>query len=143
MSKIKNLIADQSSVWVEYPDIDGFEVNLQYLTREDLMKIRNASLTYKFNKRTRQREEEIDNDRFLENYAERAIINWKGLKVKHMPALMPVDISGIDGEDVIEYSNDDAIELLKNSTVFDQFITDTMNDFEQFSKKKAETNAKN
>ena len=143
MSKIKNLIADQSSVWVEYPDIEGFEVNLQYLTREDLMKIRNASLTYKFNKRTRQREEEIDNDRFLENYAERAIISWKGLKVKHMPALMPVDISGIDGEDVIEYSNDDAIELLKNSTVFDQFITDTMNDFVQFSKKKAETDAKN
>ena len=143
MSKIKNLIAEQSSVWVEYPDIDGFEVNLQYLTREDLMKIRNASLTYKFNKRTRQREEEIDNDRFLENYAERAIVSWRGLKVKHMPALMPVDISGIDGEDDIEYSNEDAIELLKNSTVFDQFITDTMNDFEQFSKKKAETDAKN
>ena len=143
MSKIKNLIAEQSSVWVEYPDIDGFEVNLKYLTREDLMKVRNAALTYKFNKRTRQREEEIDNDRFLENYAEKAIMGWKGLKVKHMPALMPVDISVIDGEDVIEYSNEDAIELLKNSTVFDQFVTDTMNDFEQFSKKKAETDAKN
>ena len=74
MSKIKNLIAEQSSVWVEYPDIDGFEVNLKYLTREDLMKVRNAALTYKFNKRTRQREEEIDNDRFLENYAEKAIM---------------------------------------------------------------------
>tara|TARA_Y100000114_G_scaffold84969_1_gene78509 strand:- start:1214 stop:1645 length:432 start_codon:yes stop_codon:yes gene_type:complete len=143
MSKIKNLIAEKSSVWVEYPDIDGFELNLKYLTREDLMKIRNASLTYKFNKRTRQREEEIDNDRFLEHYAEKAILGWKGLKVKHMPALMPVDISGIDGEDDIEYSSEDAIELLKNSTVFDQFVTDTMNDFEQFSKKKAETNAKN
>ena len=143
MSKIKNLIAEQSSVWVEYPDIDGFEVNLKYLTREDLMKIRNASLTYKFNKRTRQREEEIDNDRFLEHYAEKAILGWKGLKVKHMPALMPVDISGIDGEDDIEYSSEDAIELLKNSTVFDQFITDTMNDFEQFSKKKAAADVKN
>ena len=137
------MIAEQSSIWVEYPDIEGFEVNLSYLTREDLMKIRNASLTFKFNKRTRQREEEIDNDRFLENYAEKAIIGWKGLKVKHMPALMPVDISGMDANEDIEYSNDDAIELLKNSTVFDQFITDTMNDFEQFSKKKAETNAKN
>jgi hypothetical protein len=143
MSKIKNMIAEQSSIWVEYPDIDGFEVNLSYLTREDLMKIRNASLTFKFNKRTRQREEEIDNDRFLENYAEKAILGWKGLKVKHMPALMPVDISGMDGEENIDYSSDDAIELLKNSTVFDQFITDTMNDFEQFSKKKAEINAKN
>lgn len=143
MSKIKNMIADQSSIWVEYPDIDGFEINLAYLTREDLMKIRNASLTFKFNKRTRQREEEVDNDRFLENYAEKAIISWKGLKVKHMPALMPVDISGMDANDEIEYSSEDAIELLKNSTVFDQFITDTMNDFEQFSKKKAETDAKN
>ena len=143
MSKIKNMIAEQSSVWVEYPDIDGFKVNLQYLTREDLMKIRNASLTYKFNKRTRQREEEIDNDRFLENYAEKAIVGWKGLKVKHMPALMPVDISGMDGDENIDYSSEDAIELLKSSTVFDQFITDTMNDFEQFSKKKVETDAKN
>ena len=143
MSKIKNLIAEQSSVWVEYPDIDGFEVNLKYLTREDLMKVRNAALTYKFNKRTRQREEEIDYDRFLENYAEIAIMGWIGLKVKHMPALMPVDISGIDGEDDIEYSSEDAIELLKNSTVFDQFITDTMNDFEQFSKKKAAADVKN
>src|SRR5210317_857856 len=143
MSKIKNLVAKETSTWVDFPDIDGFEVNIRFLNREDLMKVRNASLTYKFNKRTRQREEEIDNDRFLENYAEKAIVGWKGLKVKHMPALMPVDISGIDGEDDIEYSNEDAIELLKNSTVFDQFITDTMNDFEQFSKKKAETNAKN
>ena len=143
MSKIKNMIAEQSSVWVEYPDIDGFEVNLAYLNREDLMKIRNSALTFKFNKRTRQREEEIDNDRFLENYAEKAIIGWKGLKIKHMPALMPVDISGMDGDENIDYSNEDAIELLKNSTVFDQFITDTMNDFEQFSKKKVDTDVKN
>ena len=143
MSKIKKMIAEQSSVWVDYPDIDGFSVNLKYLTREDLMKIRNASLTYKFNKRTRQREEEVENDRFLENYAQKAIVGWKGLKVKHMPALMPVDISGMDVEEDIEYSNEDAIELLKNSTVFDQFITDAMNDFEQFSKKKAETDSKN
>ena len=143
MSKIKKMMAEQSSVWVDYPDIEGFSVNLKYLTREDLMKIRNASLTYKFNKRTRQREEEVENDRFLENYANKAIVGWKGLKVKHMPALMPVDISGMDVDDDIEYSNEDAIELLKNSTVFDQFITDAMNDFEQFSKKKTEADSKN
>ena len=65
MSKIKNKIVKESSTWVEFADIDGFEISLQYLTRDDLMKIRNASLTYKFNKRTRQREEEIDNEKFL------------------------------------------------------------------------------
>ena len=143
MSKIKNKIVKESSTWVEFPDIDGFEISLQYLTRDDLMKIRNASLTYKFNKRTRQREEEIDNEKFLESYAQKAIRDWRGLKMKHLPILLPVDISGDDPNEDVEYSEEDAIELLKNSTIFDQFVTDTMNDFEQFSKKKKETDEKN
>jgi hypothetical protein len=143
MSKIKNLVAKETTTWVEFPDIDGFEVNLRYLTREDLMKIRNASLSYKFNKRTRQREEEIDNDKFLEHYAEKAIVGWKGLKAKHLPILLPVDISSMDANENIDYSEEEAVELLKSSTVFDQFVTDAMNDFEQFSKQKAETDAKN
>ncbi len=142
MSKIGNVIAKETTSWIEFPDIDGFEVNLRFLTREDLMKIRNQSLTFKFNKRTRQREEEVDNDRFLENYAEKAIIGWKGLKVKHLPILLPVDISSMDASEEVEYSIEDAIELLKNSTIFDQFVTDTMNDFEQFSKEKAEITQK-
>jgi hypothetical protein len=143
MSKIRNLVAKETTTWVEFPDIDGFEVNLRYLTREDLMKIRNQSLTYKFNKRTRQREEEIDNDKFLDHYAEKAIVGWKGLKVKHLPVLLPVDISSMDANENIDYSEEEALELLRSSTVFDQFVTDAMNDFEQFSKQKAEENAKN
>jgi hypothetical protein len=126
-----------------FPDIDGFEVHLRFLTREDLMKIRNQSLTFKFNKRTRQREEEIDNDKFLEHYAGKAIMGWRGLKIKHLPILLPVDISGANGDEEVEYNEDEAMELLKPSTIFDQFITDAMNDFEQFSKKKAEETAKN
>ena len=137
------MIAKETTTWVEFPDVDGFEVNLRFLTREELTKIRNASLTYKFNKRTRQREEEIDNDKFLDNYAQKAIVGWKGLKVKHLPVLLPVDISSMDANEEIEYSEDEAVELLKNSSVFDQFVTDAMNDFEQFSKQKAEDNAKN
>jgi hypothetical protein len=143
MSKIGNLIAKETETWVEFPEIDGFEIHLVYLTRDDLMKIRNRALTYKFNKRTRQREEDVDNDKFLEAYAERAIKGWKGLKVKHLPVLLPVDISSLDGDENVDYTEDDALDLLKNSTIFDQFITDCMNDFEQFSKKKQEEDVKN
>ena len=49
MSKIGNLVAKETTSWIEFPDIDGFEVQLRFLTREDLMKIRNQSLTFKFN----------------------------------------------------------------------------------------------
>lgn len=143
MSKIKSILVKDTSAWVEFPEIPGFSVNVRYITREDLMKIRTASLTVKFNKRTRQREEEVDSARFLENYAEQAIVGWKGLKIKHLPLLVPVDISGMNKEDDVEFSQEDAIELLKNSPVFDQFITDTINDFETFSRTKTENNVKN
>ena len=143
MSKIASLMATETVVDVEFPDVEEFVISLVYLNREDLMKIRNASLTFKFNKRTRQREEEIDNDKFLAAYCERAIKGWKGLKVKHLPLLLPVDISGDNGEEEIPYSQEEALSLITNSTVFDQFITDTMNEFEQFSITKRETDVKN
>lgn len=143
MSKIKSLLVKETSTWVEYPDIEGFEVNLRYLTREDLLKIRNASLTLKFNKRTRQKEEEVDSAKFIENYAERAIAGWRGLKIKHLPLLVPVDIAGMNPNEVVDYSEEDAVEILKNSPAFDQFVSDTLNDFEQFSRKKAEDDVKN
>jgi len=143
MSMIKNLMIDEKIIEVEFPDSDGFFVKLSYVGRDKLMKIRNRALVFKFNKRTRQREEEVDNERFLEAYSEKAIAGWKGLKAKHLPVLLPVDISAMDANEEIEYSSEDAMELLKNSTIFDQFITDCMNDFEQFSKKKAEDNSKN
>jgi preprotein translocase subunit SecA len=143
MSKIKSMLVKETSTWVEFPDIDGFEVNLRYITREDLLKIRNSSLTYKFNKRTRQKEEEVDSAKFIEHYAEKAIADWRGLRVKHLPQLLPVDITGMNANDVIDYSEEEAVELLKNSTIFDQFVSDTLNDFEQFSRSKAETDSKN
>jgi hypothetical protein len=136
-------MATETVVDVEFPDIEGFIISLVYLNREDLVKIRNQSLTFKFNKRTRQREEEIDNDKFLAAYTEKAIKDWKGLKVKHLPMLLPVDISSMDSEEDIEYSVEEARDLVTNSTIFDQFITDTMNEFEQFSITKRETDEKN
>ena len=137
------MLVKETTTWVEVPDVDGFEVNLRYITREDLLKVRNASLTYKFNKVTRQKEEEVDSNKFIKNYAEKAIVGWRGLKVKHLPLLLPADISGLNAEEVIEYSEEEAVELLKNSTLFDQFVSDTLNDFEQFSRNKSEEDIKN
>ena len=87
--------------------------------------------------------EEIDNDKFIELYAEKAVIGWRGFKVKHLTQLFPANIEGLDPNEDVEFSLEDAIELLKNSTVFDQFVTDAMNDFEKFSKTKKDTDSKN
>jgi hypothetical protein len=143
MSKISKLIAKETVIDVEFPDIEGFVVKLVYLGRDDLLKIRNSSLIYKFNKRTRQREETVDNDKFVEDYARRAIKGWTGLKVKHLPKLLPVDISAMKPDDDISYTEEDALDLLKSSTVFDQFVTDALNDYENFSISKRDEDSKN
>ena len=143
MSKIASLHAQETTVDVEFPDIEGFVISLAYLNRDDLMKIRNRSLSYKFNKRTRQREEEVDNDKFLEEYTKKAIKGWKGLYVKDLPQLLPIDMENADPNEAIEYNESEALELIKNSTVFDQFITDSMQDYEQFTIEKKEQEIKN
>ena len=143
MSKIANLHAQETTVDVEFPEIDGFVISLAYLNRDDLMKIRNRSLSYKFNKRTRQREEEVDNDKFLEEYTKKAIKGWKGLYVKDLPQLLPIDMAGADPNELIGYNETEALELIKNSTVFDQFVTDAMQDYEQFTIEDKEQEIKN
>lgn len=143
MSLIKNLMVSEKISTVEFPDIDGFTVDVCYIGRDRMMKIRNQALVYKFNKRTRQREEEVDNDKFLEAYAEAVIKGWKGLTVKKLGMLIPVDLSKMDPTEEVPYSAEDALVLLKNSTLFDQFITDTLNDFENFERDAKESAVKN
>lgn len=144
MSTIKSLlVTGDKTIDVEFPEIDGFVVTLSYIPREDLLKIRNQALVYKFNKRTRQREEEVDNEKFIEAYCERVIKGWKGLKIKHLPKLLPVDITRLNAEQEIVYSQEEALDLIKNSNIFDQFITDTVNDLEKFSVQKKDAELKN
>jgi len=143
MSLIKNLMVTDKVTEVEFPDIDGFTVNICYLGRDKLMKIRNGALVYKFNKRTRQREEEVDNDKFLEAYTEAVIKGWSGLTVRGLSHLLPVDVSKMDPKKEIPYSAEDALDLIKNSTIFDQFISDTLNNFDTFETEAKEVSEKN
>lgn len=128
---------------VEFPDIDGFKVQLCYVGRDKMMKIRNQALVYKFNKRTRQREEEVDNEKFLDAYAEAVIKGWSGLTVKGLATLLPIDTSGANPKEEVPYSHEDALLLLKNSTIFDQFVTDSLNNFEVFERESKEQAEKN
>ena len=143
MSIIGNSVAKDRVVEVEYPSIENFFVSIRYVTRDELTKIRNRSLSYKFNKRTHQREEEVDSDKFLEYYSDKVIAGWNGLKIKHLPLLVPTDLGDQDVEKDIPYSKDEALALLRNSTEFDAFISDCMSNLETFEIKEAEEKVKN
>jgi len=143
MSLIKNMMINEKVVEVEFPDSDNFYVSLSYLSREKLLKIRNRAMVIKFNKRSRQREEEIDNDKFLEEYSREVIKGWRGLTLRELSRILPVETAGQDLEKEIPYSEEDALELLRNSTIFDQFVTDSMNDFEAWENDRVDSQQKN
>lgn len=140
---IKNLAATNVDAWVEFPGIEGFKVHFHFLKRNELVKIRNKSMGYEFDKKTRQKIDKLDEDKFMNNYVEQVILGWTGLKIKHLPELMPVDIAGMDKNTDIPFSLEEATELTKNSSMFDQFITETLNDYEKFSQEEQAQEEKN
>ena len=70
---LKSLLTPMKTVGIEFPGMEGFEIKLTYLAREELLKLRNRSVKQVLNKRTRAYEEQLDNDKFLVEYAKAVV----------------------------------------------------------------------
>ena len=67
--ELKNLLVDIKTAWVEFPGLDGFEVELANLSRKELVALRKKCTQNKFNRKTRAFEETLDEDKFVEEFA--------------------------------------------------------------------------
>jgi hypothetical protein len=129
---LKSLLVPSKTVDVEYPGMPGFIVSLAFISRETLINLRKKSTKTTF--KNRQTSDDFNEELFLELYADAAIKGWTGLKFKYVNLLVPVDVSSYDPEDNLGYTKDNALMLMKNSTDFDQFITEQVSDLGNFSK---------
>jgi|TARA_R100000081_G_scaffold44665_1_gene21044 hypothetical protein len=133
---LKSLLTPSKTVSMEMPGFEGFEVKLTYLAREELLKLRNRSVKQVLNKKTRAYEEQLDNDKFLVEYCKAIIKGWKGLKYKYLEELLLVDTSEVDLEDDLAYTQENAEILMKNSGDFDNWVSETVGELENFTKSK-------
>lgn len=133
---LKSLLTPSKTVGIDYPGYDGFTVELCYLGREELLKLRNKCLKQKFNKKTRAFEDSLDEELFVNQYSAAIIKGWTGLKYKYLEEFLLVDVSQLNLEDELEYTQDNAELLMKNSGDFDQWVTDTIGDLENFTQSK-------
>ena len=133
---LKSLLTPSKTVAVDFPGLDGFTVKLTYLAREELLKLRNRSVTQKLNKKTRAYEEQLDNDKFLTEYCKAIIKGWTGLKYKYLEELLLVDISDVDPDSELEYNQENAEILMKNAADFDNWVSETVGELENFTKGK-------
>ena len=124
------------TVSIEFPGMDGFEIDICYLARDELLKLRKKCVTTKFNRRTHQPEETLDEDKFLTEYTAAVIKGWKGLKVSYLEELLLVDISKLNPEDELPWTQENAETLMKNAADFDTWLTETVGALENFTKVK-------
>jgi hypothetical protein len=130
---LASLMTPSKTVSIDYPGHPGMSIDLCYLGREELLKLRKKTITTKFDKRTRQPTEVLDEERFMSEYVKAVIKGWSGLKYSYLEKLILVDISSLDPEDTLVFTNDNAELLMKNSTEFDTWITETVGDLENFT----------
>jgi hypothetical protein len=130
---LASLMTPSKTVEIDFPGYDGFSVSLCYLAREELLKLRKICLTTKFNKKTHQPEEELNDEKFLKEYCKAVIKGWKGLKFSYLEEFLLVDISEYKKSDVLPHTQDNAELLMKNSGSFDTWVTDTIGDLENFT----------
>ena len=128
-------MVDTKSVWVDFTGIDGFSVEVVNLSRKELTALRKKCTTTKFNRRTRQPEENLDEDKFVTEFSNASIKNWKGLTLEKLQDLLLIDIGDQDPKAELEYSPENAETLVTNSSEFDTWLNEVVFDLDNFRSK--------
>lgn len=132
---LKSLLVDSKTAWVDFPGMEGFEVELANLSRKELVALRKRCTTNKFDRKLRVFNEELDESKFLVEFSEAVVKNWKGLKLKYLEEMILVDISEQDPEVEMPFSQDNAKLLVENSQEFDNWLNEVVFDLENFRSK--------
>ena len=130
--ELKSLLVDSKTTWVEFPGLDGFEVELANLSRKELVALRKRCTQNKFNRKTRAFEEVLDDDKFLEQFTNATVKSWRGLKLKYLEDLVLVELGSNDPEKEMPYTKENAIQLVENSNEFDNWLNEVVFDLEHF-----------
>lgn len=130
--KLQDLMVDTKTAWIEYPGCPGFEVQVANLSRKELIALRKRCVHTKFDRKTRQPEEVLDEEKFVKEFSGATIKGWKGLKIKYLQDLLLVDIGDNDPDMELKYSEDQAETLIQNSSEFDTWINEVVFDLANF-----------
>ena len=133
--ELKSLLLDSKTTWVEFPGLLGFEVELANLSRKELVSLRKKCTQNKFNRKTRQFEDELNDEKFVVEFTKATVKGWKGLQLGFLEDLLLVDLKGQDEKEEMEFSEENAQTLVENSSEFDNWLNEVVFDLENFRSK--------
>ena len=130
--ELKKLMVDSKAAWIDFPGLDGFSVEVANLSRKEIQGLRKKCTTTKFDRKTRQAMEDLDEEKFVVEFAKAVVKNWKGLTLEHLETLILVDIEGKDPKEELPYNMDNAETLVNSSTEFDTWLNEVVFDLDNF-----------
>ncbi len=129
---LKTLMVETKSALVEFSGLKGFSVEVANLSKKELQALRKKCITTKFDRKTRQAVEDLDEDKFVTEFTKAVIKNWKGLTLEHLETLLLVDIEGKDPKTELDYTLENAETLVSSSTEFDTWLNEVVFDLDNF-----------
>ena len=133
---LASLMTSSKTVSIDFPGYTGMSVDLCYLAREELIKLRKRCIKTKWDKKTHQPLEELDEDKFLVEYTKAVLKGWSGLKYRYLEELLLVDIGDLDPDDELPFTQENGELLMKNANSFDTWVTETVGELENFTERK-------
>ena len=130
--KLEDLMVDTKTAWIEFPGCDGFEIEVANLSRKELLNLRKRCIKTKFDRKTHQAVEELDEDKFVHEFTKATVKNWKGLKLAYLEELILVDLGTNDPASELEFNLENAESLVQNSADFDNWVNEVVFDLANF-----------
>jgi hypothetical protein len=130
--ELKKLMIDTKAVWVDFPGLPGFKIEVANLSKKELTGLRKKCTGQKFDRKTRQAIETLDEDKFITEFTKSVVKNWEGLTLEHLETLLLIDMEGKDPEETLEYSEENAEVLVSSSTEFDTWLNEVVFDLDNF-----------
>lgn len=125
-------MVDTKSVWVDFPGLPGFEVEVANLSRKELNGLRKRCTVQKFDRKTRGVMETLDEDKFVTEFTKSTVKGWKGLTLDHLSTLLLIDVSEDQLSTELEYNPENAELLVSSSTEFDSWLNEVVFDLDYF-----------
>lgn len=133
---LKKVALETKEAEVEYLGIPGFFVRVKHVSRSRSQEIlEKCQVPVMENGMIVGNEQ--DDAKFVKELAKAAIVSWKGLTVEGVEKLMLVDLTDQAPDTIVEYSSDNAEQLLQSSRSFLTFINETVFRIDSFRTKRA------
>ena len=136
---LKDIALDTKQITTAYPGLPHFKLKINYVSRKLSKKILEAAQETQFVNGIAVKVQ--NDDKFAEEFVKVAIEGWEGLTVADVEKLMLIDVPEDRLGDKVEFSIDNAVMLVRNSSAFETWMNSTVFHLDTFRNSKPEPTA--